>query len=267
MDFKRVTSALLGLPLVLIVLIFANKYIVDIVLAIVAILSMYEYFNAISKDSKPIKFIGYVACLAIAFIHIIPTEYIHMIGILAIPTIFLVLFLKVIISGMKTNFKDVAFSFTGICYIVLPIMCLALIRGLEDGKILVWYAIFVAWGTDVFAYLIGKFMGKHRFTEISPKKTIEGCIGGLFGALVIIYIYTYCMNTYLQMEYSYIFIGIFAIVLSIIGQIGDLAASVIKRYVNIKDYSELIPGHGGMLDRIDSLLFITPFAYILFNFI
>ena len=267
MDFKRVTSALLGLPLVLIVLIFANKYIVDVVFTIIAILSMNEYFNAISKDSKPVKWVGFVACLSIAFIHLIPTEYIGMIGIIAIPTIFLLLFLKVIISKMNTNFKDVAFSFMGICYIVLPLICLSLIRGLDDGKILIWYAFFAAWGTDVFAYIVGKYLGKHRFTEISPKKTIEGCIGGLFGASIVILTYTYFINTYLQMDYSYILIGIFAIIFSLIGQVGDLAASTVKRYVNIKDYSELIPGHGGMLDRIDSLLFIAPFAYILSNFI
>lgn len=267
MDFKRIISAILGLPLVLVILIFANKYIVDICLAIVAFLSMYEYFNAISKKVNPVKWLGYLSCLSIALIHIIPSEYLSVFFILAIPTVLLILFLQVIITQMRTNFKDVIYTFFGICYIVFFLIFLALIRGIDDGKILVWYVIFAAWGTDIFAYCTGKLIGKHKFSNVSPKKSIEGCIGGIVGAVVVALIYTYFMNQFAMTDYSYIMVLIATIVLSIIGQVGDLAASSIKRYVNIKDYSELIPGHGGMLDRIDSLLFITPFAYILFLFI
>ena len=152
-----------------------------------------------------------------------------------------------------------------IFYITLFILFLALIRGMENGKVLIWYVIFSAWATDVFAYFVGKYLGKHKFSEISPKKTIEGCIGGTLGAVLVLIIYTYCINNFLNFEYSYLYIAIITVILSIISQIGDFAASTIKRYVNIKDYSELIPGHGGMLDRIDSLLFIAPFAYALFT--
>ena len=102
---------------------------------------------------------------------------------------------------------------------------------------------------------------------MSPKKSIEGCIGGTIGAVVVILIYTYVVNTYLNMSYSYTYIAAISVVLSLIGQIGDFAASSIKRYVDIKDYSNLIPGHGGILDRIDSLLFIAPFAYVFFTMI
>ena len=111
-------------------------------------------------------------------------------------------------------------------------------------------------GTDTFAYIIGKRFGKHKFSEVSPKKSIEGCIAGIVGAVIIALIYTYAINSIKGFEYSYIYITIFTIILSIIGQIGDFAASSIKRYVDVKDYSNLIPGHGGMLDRIDSLMFL-----------
>ena len=110
-------------------------------------------------------------------------------------------------------------------------------------------------------------MGKHKFSKISPKKSIEGCIAGTIGAILIMLIYTYVVNTLWEMQYSYITIAIISFILSIIGQIGDFAASSIKRYVDIKDYSNLIPGHGGMLDRIDSLMFLAPFAYVLFMLI
>ena len=268
MDIKRVTSALLGFPLVVIILTFGNKYIVDIFLAVIAMLGMQEYFNAISKDSKPVKWIGYLLCLFIAFIHIIPI-YVPIGDVLTImiPTILLILFLQVILTNMKTNFKDIAYTFFGIAYIIGCISFIALLRGLENGRILVWYAIIAAWGTDTFAYLIGKKFGKHKLSKISPKKSIEGAVAGTVGATVIALLYTLAMNNIYNFEYSYIFILISTIVLSIIGQIGDFAASSIKRYVNVKDYSNLIPGHGGMLDRIDSLMFLTPFAYILFSIV
>ena len=267
MDIKRITSGLLGFPLVLIVLLIGNVYVVDVALAIIAILAMDEYFNAIAKIAKPVRWIGYLSCMSIALIHVIPETYLLPMAILAIPTLLLVLFIQVIITEMKTNFKDIAYTLFGILYVVMLLMFFAKINGMENGNILIWYAIFAAWGTDIFAYFIGKHFGKHKFSKISPNKSIEGCIAGTIGGILIMLIYTYIANTFWGMQYSYIVIGIVGFVLSIIGQVGDFAASSIKRYVDIKDYSNLIPGHGGMLDRIDSLIFLAPFAYILFMFI
>lgn len=265
MDIKRLTSSLLGFPLVVIVFLFGNKIVVDIVLSIIALLSMNEYFNAISKVSEPVKWFGYLSCLSIAVIHIIPGEYLNMVMMLSVPTILLILFGQVIATEMKTSFKDIAYTFIGIFYVVLFMMFLAFIYGMPNGKILIWYAIFAAWGTDIFAYVVGKYCGKHKFSKVSPKKSIEGCIGGTIGALIMMLVYTYVANTYWGMNYPYLFIIGIGIILSLIGQIGDFSASSIKRYVDIKDFSNLIPGHGGMLDRIDSLIFLAPFAYALFT--
>ena len=271
MDIKRVTSALLGFPLVVIILTLGNKYVVDIFLALVAMLGMQEYFNAVSKESKPVRWIGYLSCLSIAFVHIIPenipAEILQSVLLIAIPTIMLILFLHVIITNMKINFKDIAYTFFGMAYVIGCIIFLALSRGLENGRVLIWYAIIAAWGTDIFAYLVGKKFGKHKFSQVSPKKSIEGCIAGIVGAVVIALIYTFAINSILNLSYSYGLVIIATAILSIIGQVGDFAASSIKRYVDIKDYSNLIPGHGGMLDRIDSLMFLAPFAYILLTLI
>ena len=267
MDIKRITSGLLGFPLVLIVLLVGNIYVVDIALAIIAVLAMDEYFNAISKISKPVKWIGYVSCISIALIHVIPEEYMLTCAILAIPVLLLILFAQVIITEMKTSFKDIAYTFFGIIYVVMLIMFFAKINGMENGNILIWYALFAAWGTDIFAYFIGRYFGKHTFSKISPKKSIEGCIAGTIGGMALMLAYTYVANTFWGMDYSYFTIGVIGFILSIIGQIGDFAASSIKRYVDIKDYSNLIPGHGGMLDRIDSLIFLAPFAYVFFMFL
>ena len=265
MDIKRLTSGLLGFPLVLLVLLIGDKIVVDIALAIIALLAMSEYFNAISKVSKPVKWLGYLSCFSIAIIHLVPQESLKIIVTLGIPTILIILFAQVVATEMKTSFKDIAYTFTGIFYVVFFTMFIAIIDGMQNGKILIWYAIFAAWGTDIFAYFIGKHFGKHKFSKVSPKKSIEGCIGGTIGAVIVMLIYTYIANTYWGMNYSYLVITGIGLILSLVGQIGDFAASSIKRFVDIKDFSNLIPGHGGMLDRIDSLIFLAPFAYALFT--
>lgn len=196
-----------------------------------------------------------------------PRQYIIItIGVL-VPTSILLLFIQVIISNMKTTIKDIAITLFGICYIPLFLMYMPLLMGSENGKLLVWFIIIAAWGTDIFAYIVGKTIGKHKFSEISPNKSIEGCIGGIIGAIVLTLIYALVINTYLGMNINYLYIAGISILLSIIGQIGDFSASSIKRYVGIKDFSNLLPGHGGMLDRIDSLIFIAPFAYFLLLFV
>ena len=265
MDIKRITSGLLGFPLVLIILLIGNKYIVDIALAIIALLAMNEYFNAVQKVSNPVRWVGYLSCFSIALIHLVPAEALTMVVTLSVPTILLILFAQVIATEMRTTFKDIAYTFLGIFYVVFFMIFVALIDGMKNGKILIWYAIIAAWGTDIFAYFIGKHFGKHKFSKVSPKKSIEGCIAGTVGAILLMLLYTYVANTFWGMNYSYGFIAMISVILSLIGQIGDFAASSIKRYVDIKDYSNLIPGHGGMLDRIDSLIFLAPFAYAFFT--
>ena len=263
MNWKRISSALLGFPVVLVILLIRNKYIVDICLAFIAYLSMNEYFNAVSKISNPVRWLGYVCCAAIAVIHLVPMECLRLVVTILPPLVFLVLFAQVIATDMKTSFKDICYTFFGIIYIVFFMMFIAFIDGMPDGAFLIWYAIIAAWGTDIFAYLIGKNFGKHHFTQISPNKTVEGCLGGLLGSVILLVAYNAICQSVFNIGYHYFYVILIALVLSILSQIGDLAASAIKRYTGIKDFSHLIPGHGGMLDRIDSIVFIAPFAYFL----
>lgn len=241
---SRVISALILFPLVVLLLIFGNVYVIDAAFSIVALMAMNEYFNAFKEKANPVKWLGYISCLLIALIHIIPVaKVVQIIGI-GIPTVFLILFLQVIITNMKTTYNDIAITFFGICYIVGFIMFLPLLLGRTDGKILIWYIVFFAWGTDVFAYLVGKLTGKHKFSTVSPNKSIEGCIGGTIGAIILGVVYTFVLSKYFDIVGpSYLKIIIASCVLSIIGQIGDFAASSIKRYTGIKDFSNLIPGH------------------------
>lgn len=264
-NWKRISSALIGFPLVVIILVLGNKYTVSIGLAIIAILSMHEYLQAASKKSNPIKWVSYLSCVAISLLSVVPQTAFGNVILISLPILLLILFLQVIITEMKTNFNDLVYTFIGIIYIVFFIGSMVMVRGLENGKILIWYVLFSGWATDVFAYVIGRRFGKHKFSSVSPKKSVEGAIAGTIAAIIVTTIYTYFINTYTAVEYSYLYVAIITLVLSLVGQIGDFAASCIKRYVDIKDYSNLIPGHGGMLDRIDSIMFIAPFAYILLS--
>ena len=174
------------------------------------------------------------------------------------------MFILVLTKKTKTDVIDIAITFFGVCYIVLFLMFMSIIRNMENGKFLIWYVFIASWLTDVFAYLTGKAIGKHHFTDISPNKTIEGCIGGTLGATLCIILYTVLINKFAGFNINVAVISLIGIILSIVGQIGDLSASAIKRYAGIKDYSDLIPGHGGMVDRVDSVIFIAPFTYLLF---
>jgi len=267
MKLKRILSGIIGLPIVALILIFGNIYVIDTVFAIVAIIAMHEYLNSFKGNNKPVKWIGYLSCLVIVFLHIIPKEYLgYTLGI-SISVIIFSLFSKVIFSNMKTTVKDIMITFFGICYITLFLSFIPLLHGIENGKYLIWFILIAAWGTDTCAYFVGCKFGKHKFSEISPKKSIEGCIGGTVGSVIIALIYAVCINKYVGLNISYLYISIIAAVLSICSQLGDLSASSIKRTVGIKDFGNLIPGHGGMLDRIDSIIFIAPFAYFLLTLI
>lgn len=268
MNMKRILTALICFPVVVAILILSNKYIVDIIMAVVALISMNEYIKCVAnKDVKVIKWISYLSAILIAFIHVFPLAIYANIIVFCIPVLLLILFFHVIVTDMKITLKDVAYTLLGILYIFTFIVFLPIIFGMEgeiSGKILIWYVLFSAWGTDVFAYAIGRRFGKHKFSKVSPNKSIEGCVAGTIGAIVACLLYTLALNLIIGLEISYLTVGISAAILSVIGQIGDFSASVIKRHFEVKDYSNLFPGHGGMLDRIDSVMFIAPFAYMLF---
>lgn len=260
---KRFISGMILFLAVAVILIFGNSTAVNLTISAVAIIAINEYFNSLSKKYKVERWIGNILAILLAFINVLPKEML----ILMFPIGIALLFFKVIITEMKTNFVDIAITGFGIIYIIGFIMFIPLIYMSEHGKLLIWYLAISAWGTDTFAYLVGIKFGKHKLTPISPKKSIEGSIGGIVGSTLIAIIYTYFINKICNAGISYLEITGIAVVLSVLSQIGDLAASSIKRYVDIKDFGKIILGHGGMLDRIDSILFIAPFAYFLLTMI
>ena len=260
MDIKRLLSSLIGIPLAVVILITQNVYVVDVAITIIAMMCLYEFYKAFSIKYKPVKWVGYLSTLIILGMHLFFESLLNVI-ILTIFISLLLLFLQVF--KKKIDIIDVAVTMLGIFYITIFIMFIPLTEEINNGGLLIWYIFGATWGTDVFAYVIGKMFGKHKFTDISPKKTIEGSLGGIFGSILVMIIMTYVFNTWCAMNISYFAIFGLAILLSIVSQIGDLIASSIKRYFNIKDFGNILPGHGGMLDRFDSVIFTAPLAYML----
>ena len=206
----------------------------------------------------------YLSTLIVFLVSIIPNDILKYIILFLTPVTLLILFLHIIISDMKITFKDIAYTFLGIAYVTGCIFFVGLIIIQDKGKLAFGYTIMTAWATDVFAYTAGKLIGKHHFSKVSPKKTIEGCIAGIVGAIIVGFIYVIIASKVGAISINgiqYLFAIIIPFILSVISQIGDFAASSIKRFADAKDYGNMLPGHGGMLDRIDSVIFIAPYVY------
>ena len=271
MNLKRILTSLIGFPLVVLLVVFGTPQIISFAIMLIAMICMNEYFNVIKKICNPIKWVGYVSTIIIFLISFISTEIIYKVILYFNSVILLILFLHIILSDMKYTFKDVAYTFLGICYVTGFMMFLGLITKSSNGKFWLGYnLVAVAWATDVFAYWAGKTIGKHKFSKVSPKKTIEGCVCGAIASMFIgiTYVAIFSNLKIINIQgISYLNIAIITLILSILSQIGDFTASSIKRFANSKDYGSILPGHGGMLDRIDSVIFVAPFIYIILNII
>lgn len=156
------------------------------------------------------------------------------------------------------GFADVAAVFTSVTYVAVSFTALVITRYLNNGGKIFCLVFIAAWVSDTFAYLTGRLFGKHKLApNLSPKKTIEGSIGGVIFAIIACIVYGLIIEAFTDLEANYVVLGVLGFVLSIVSQIGDIWASLIKREHGIKDYSRMLPGHGGVMDRFDSILAIS----------
>jgi phosphatidate cytidylyltransferase len=154
---------------------------------------------------------------------------------------------------------DAVLSVFSFIYTSLLFMCIVLVRNLPNGIYLTWWIFILTWACDTGAFFTGIFVGKKPLApEISPKKTLEGSFGGMLSSVAVSVVFA----SYLMPEIETIHTIILGILVGFVSQVGDLSASLIKRHCKIKDFSNAIPGHGGILDRLDSALFSFPMAYI-----
>ncbi len=152
-------------------------------------------------------------------------------------------------------------------YLYAPVMLsfIYLTReGFENGNYLVWFIFLCSWGSDTCAYAVGVLIGRHKMTpKLSPKKSIEGAVGGVVGAALLFVLYThFAINRYSATELPLLLVAVLGAAGALVSMVGDLAASAIKRDHGIKDYGKLIPGHGGIMDRFDSVIIAAPLIFI-----
>ena len=158
--------------------------------------------------------------------------------------------------------EHVMLVYFGLFYVAMMLSYVYLTRMLSGGVYLVWLIFACSWGCDTSAYCVGMTLGKHKLAPVlSPKKSVEGAIGGVLGAALIGVLYALAINKFTSTAINVWYYAAISAVGAIISQVGDLAASGIKRNHDIKDYGRLIPGHGGILDRFDSVIFTAPIIY------
>lgn len=164
----------------------------------------------------------------------------------------------------KYNANQVMNTYFSLIYAPVMLSFVFLTRQLENGIYLVWMIFISSWISDTCAYLVGVMIGKHKLAPVlSPKKSIEGSVGGIAGAAIVGALFGAYLDRALYTENFVVILAIVGGVGSVISQVGDLAASAIKRDHDIKDYGRLIPGHGGIMDRFDSVIFTAPITYFL----
>lgn len=257
----RIISGIVGAVLLVGVLVFLPAFATEIAVGLIAALALYEFYSAVLGKGKELfkklllVAVGYILGFSVMYV---PLDFIFPVIIFGGIAVLLIL----VVRHGKCGFKDCAFAYFGSIYVFAMLRHIYMVRNLENGKFLV-FAIFVgAFVTDTGAYFTGCCLGKHKLApKLSPKKTIEGSVGGVVATVLAFFAYAWIGTTVFPYEMNITNLVITAVTLSVISQFGDLGASAIKREMGIKDYGNIMPGHGGVLDRFDSVLFVAPAFY------
>jgi cytidylyltransferase family len=255
---KRVTTGVVGI-LLLILIFCIGLNAVKVFILLLTLEAIRELYNAFLKKGiklfLPILFFGALITFLCTYFNL------NLVYALIIYFVVNSVFSIIIEDYSVENYLYTSFSYF---YAVFMLNVLASINDIY----LIISAFVISFSTDTFAYFVGSTFGKHKLIErISPNKSVEGSIGGTVFALIITSIYFILMNKYITNYNIDFFVILIILISSISGQFGDLFASKLKRYVDTKDYAQILPGHGGVLDRFDSLIFISPFIFILYNII
>ncbi len=230
----------------------------------ISLVGMMEYYRVLGINKKLPGIIGYVGATAY-YVSLLMTD--ECFGILVLTATAIAMMIAYVATFPKYTIEDIAKGYFGVIYVAVMISYIYLTRQLSDGEYLAWLIFICSWGSDSFAYLAGVAFGKHKMTpKLSPKKSYEGAVGGIAGAAVLGALFGVFVKYLTGADYMAAFTVASAIGATI-SIFGDLAASAIKRNKDIKDYGRLIPGHGGILDRYDSVIFTAPIVYWVLYFI
>lgn len=226
-----------------------------------SLIGMYELYRVVQKEKSLLACLAYAAAvLYYAAIVCGMEQY----GMLVIVLCFMAVMTAYVFTFPKYKAQDAMLVFFGMIYVAVMLSYICRVRMFDDGIYIVWLIFISSWVNDTFAYFSGVLLGKHKMApKLSPKKSVEGAVGGILGSTVLGAVFGYFISTKMSAQ-TVSPILIFAVAGfsgAILAIVGDLAASAIKRDNNVKDYGNLIPGHGGILDRFDSVIYTAPAVY------
>ena len=254
----RVITAAVGIPLLLLILLAAPKEVVGLIWGALMSIGAYEllYCTGLVKEKRLVIY----GCV-MAFLVTVWSAYgaIHAYAVLGVMVFMGLMFAEMMMSHVKVTFDKVCLVLVG--GMLVPYLLGSLIRILvmSIGRYVVLIPFIVAFSSDSGAYFAGHFFGKHKMAPvISQHKTIEGAIGGVLAAMLGMLIYALVMQIFFDFKVYYGYALIYGFLGSLVGIFGDLCFSIVKRQTGIKDYGNLIPGHGGVLDRFDSMMMVGP---------
>lgn len=249
-NLKRILVGAVGIP-VFLYLIYAGGYYFYGLCLLIQTICIWEFLKMFeNKELKSLKTLTII--ISVAVFVLLSQKYYY--GLLLI-----ILFMIFEVFREKNrNPLNPVLSVFAVIYITIPFL---LLNELEKNYLMVFYVFILIWACDTFAYFGGKFFGKHKLTSISPKKTIEGSVIGLTFTVIASLGFYFAESNLFNLTDSIIL----GIIIGIFSQIGDNFESLLKRYTEIKDSSNIIPGHGGLLDRFDSLIFVIPIIYTYLN--
>ncbi len=273
----RIITGIVAIALFVPICIFSDYVVFPIAMAVLSAIGVYEMAKCLGMEKKwaltvpmylvaiTLPMIGYYQ-----FFKSLRIRGSFFLGICMILFFFVLIYSLAYVMFRKNQDKigDILTLYALFLYIVGCFTSIICIRYMAGGKYVYLLVFLGAWVCDTFAYFTGRFLGKHKLIpEISPKKTIEGSIGGIvftIGAFILYRFLLFKIYPELNINLPYLLVIVLAIAASIVSQIGDLIASSIKRQYNLKDYGKLFPGHGGVLDRFDSVMLVAPVTYIIF---
>lgn len=254
----RVLTAIIGLPLIFI-MIWLGGWFVFVTTYFLSIVALKEYVNAVNHNNR--NNVNFILLVILTTIILLLMKFDFYSIPFSLVLCLITLFIYEIFNS-KPSFNRVLLSLFFLLYIPLMFGFLVMFDNTIDGRFTIWMVFLSAFATDTFAYFGGIYFKGPKLTPISPNKTISGSISGIVASAIVIAIYGFLVQGYFDVHFSIIGYLLMGAIASIIGQIGDISASLIKRTYDIKDFGKILPGHGGILDRFDSIIFTVPIIYI-----
>lgn len=269
---KRIITALCGIPLLIAVIWFGEPWF-TILVAIWGLLAVFEFYRMVAASKvSPLTYFGLIWTLLFILSRnsellciLKPHFKLELLTPLLLTSAVILSLIWLLLRRQKEGaFIGWAWTMGGILYIGWLLSYFVTLRGLDDGRNWVFLALFTTFASDTAAFFVGRALGKHHLApRISPGKTWEGAIAGIFGAIIVSLLFT--LSTPLQLPLIYWQAILLGLLVSVFGQLGDLVESLLKRNMGVKESGRLLPGHGGVLDRIDSVVFagIVVYYYVL----